>query len=74
MSTEFEYLKTIAYYFTLVPPDRRLNMLADLIRLLRPPRELLQRIVDEMPPTPAPQSPPPEQPEPRRVVIGTIYK
>jgi hypothetical protein len=46
-------------------------MLADLVRLLRPPRELLQSLANEIPPSPPPPEPLPA--EPRRTEIGTIF-
>jgi hypothetical protein len=72
-SAEFQILRNVATYFSLVAPERRADMLCDLIRIIKPPPELLRAIANELPPTPEPQPPPQEEPEPRRVTVGTIY-
>jgi hypothetical protein len=66
MATDFEILKTIAYYFGIVALDQRSALLADLIRLIRPPRQLLLDLANEMPPTPPPAAPAPAPEKPPR--------
>jgi hypothetical protein len=73
MATEFEILKTLAFHFSRVPPDCQAGVLRDLIRIIRPPRELLETLMNELPPTPAPAPAPPPPEERKLVELGTIF-